>query len=300
MASKDLEFRVGLIILIGIIILVGSLYWLRDYQLERNSRIVKVLFKNVGTLAVGDKVNVSGVRKGKVDDIRLTDDGVEVDLFLAKDVHLRKDTRFTIKNLGVMGDRFVAVDQGTDSMIVDKNHRFIGSYDTGLPEVMGMMGEMIVELRELVHSFKTTIGSDSSLTKFNNTIKNLESVSLSLDDYLKRNESKLDQTAENILDASRSFKKVLTKNAENIDSSATRFNRISLKLEDFVYQLDTLSTSFRQFADNINNPEGTLQLLTEDRRLYDDLRKTADNIDDLVNDIRENPRKYINLKVEIF
>jgi len=41
-------------------------------------------------------------------------------------------------------------------------------------------------------------------------------------------------------------------------------------------------------------------LLLEDRRLYDDLRHTADNIDDLIQDIRDNPRKYINLKVELF
>ena len=43
-----------------------------------------------------------------------------------------------------------------------------------------------------------------------------------------------------------------------------------------------------------------MQLLMEDRRLYDDLRRTADNVDDLINDIRANPRKYINLKVELF
>jgi hypothetical protein len=40
--------------------------------------------------------------------------------------------------------------------------------------------------------------------------------------------------------------------------------------------------------------------MMKDRRLYDDLRGTADNIDQLINDIRANPQKYINLKVEIF
>ena len=300
MASRDLEFRVGLIILIGIIVLGGSLYWLRDYQLEKNSRIVTVLFNDVGTLEIGDKVNVSGVRKGKVSDVRLTDDGVEVDLFLSTDVTLHNDTRFVIKNLGLMGERFIAISKGRDTTIVSSDKLFIGGYDTGLPEVMGLMGEMIVELRSLVHSFKTTVGSDSSLNRFHNTIKNLESVSASIDNYMKRNESKLDKTADNFLSASKGLNEILKSNSDKIDSTTERFDRVSIKLEDFVYQLDTLSTSFRTFADNINNPEGTLQLLTEDRRLYDDLRKTADNIDDLVTDIKENPRKYINLKVEIF
>jgi hypothetical protein len=41
-------------------------------------------------------------------------------------------------------------------------------------------------------------------------------------------------------------------------------------------------------------------MMVDDRRLYDDLRKTADNLDDLIRDIRENPKKYIQLKVELF
>ena len=68
----------------------------------------------------------------------------------------------------------------------------------------------------------------------------------------------------------------------------------------FVQQLDTLAQSARSFASTLEEGEGTLQLMMEDRRLYDDLRKTADNLDDLINDIRANPRKYINLKVELF
>ncbi|UCC45076.1 MAG: MCE family protein [Candidatus Zixiibacteriota bacterium] len=300
MASKDIEFRVGIIILIGIIILAGSLYWLRDYQLERNAQMIRVRFSDVGTLEVGDKVTVSGVRKGKVSGLELTDRGVVVDLLLSRDVVLRRDAKIAIKNLGLMGDRFIAITPGQDSARFDASVVADGIYDTGLPEVMGLMGEMMVELRSLVGSFKKSIGSDSSLAKFNNTVSNLESVSASLADYMERNEGRLDQTSENFYKASKELNRMLSENSDAVDSAIQRVDRVSVKLVDFTDQLDTLSTSLRQFADNLNNPDGTLQLLMEDRRLYDDLRRTADNIDDLVNDIRENPRKYINLKLELF
>ena len=300
MGKRDLEFRVGIIILIGIIMLGGSLFWLRDYQLERNSRPAQIRFKDVGTLAVGDWVNVAGVRKGKVTGINLTENGVLVDIMIEKDVTLRTDTRFVIKNLGVMGERFIAVTMGQGEILPEPLAEFAGQYDTGLPEVMGMMGDMIVELRSLVGSFRQTVGSDSTLKTFNRTIVNLEEVSKSLASYLDRNQTKLDRTADNFLDASKQIKRILATNADHIDSTAVRADRLTSRLESFTGQLDTLALSFRQFADNLNNPEGTLQLLTEDRRLYDDLRQTADNIDDLITDIKANPRKYINLKVEIF
>ena len=85
-----------------------------------------------------------------------------------------------------------------------------------------------------------------------------------------------------------------------MDSTIRRFDRSSVRLEEFVNRLDSLSITAGEFADRLNNPDGTLSLLLEDGRLYDDLRRTADNIDDLIKDIRANPRKYINLTVELF
>jgi phospholipid/cholesterol/gamma-HCH transport system substrate-binding protein len=300
MAKKNIEFRVGVIILFGIVILAGSLYWLQGYKLKANSQRVLVLFDDVGTLTVGDGVTVSGVRKGKVNNLRLTPQGVEVELWLAQDVTLRKDAEIVIKNLGIMGERFVAIRPGRDSSGFDFTQPVRGLYDTGLPEVMGLMGEMITELHNLVVSFKRTVGSDSSLSLFSSSLENLQQVSSSLAEYMERNESKLDRTADNFLAASKELNLMLKANRGHVDSTLQRVDRVTISLEQVMGRLDTLSLSAREFADNLNNPDGTLQLLMKDRRLYDDLRKTADNIDDLVTDIRDNPRKYINLTLEIF
>jgi len=300
MASKNIEFKVGVTILFGVVVLVISLYWLQGYRLERNAQSLDVIFTDVGTLAVGDKVTVSGVSKGKVNGLRLTEKGVEVQLLIHNDVILKKDARIVIKNLGLMGERFVAITPGSSPEPFNFNQTAVGLYDTGLPEVMGLMGEMISELRNLVVSFKATVGSDSSLNSLNSTLENLQSVSHSMATYMERNESRLDSTAGNLLDASRKLNTLLASNYDRIDSTAVRMDRASAHVERIVYQLDTLSLSAREFADQLNNPDGTLQLLMEDRRLYDDLLRTADNIDDLISDIRANPRKYINLSVELF
>ncbi len=300
MAATNIEFRVGVIILIGLVVLFGSLYWLQGYKLERNAQLIRVRFDDVGTMAVGDKVTVSGVHRGKVNRLTLTEGGVVVELLVYHDVVLKRDAQFVIKNLGLMGERFVAVSPGKDSVFFDDTQLVEGLYDTGLPEVMGLMGEMITDLRSLVASFKRSIGSDSSLARFNATVENLQRVTSSLADYFSRNEAKLDKTADNFFRASQDLRQLLKRNSPKVDSSMQRFDRVTVKLEQFVDQLDTLSASARIFADGLNNPDGTIQLLFEDRRLYDDLRRTADNIDDLISDIRANPRKYINLTLELF
>ncbi len=301
MASKsNVEFRVGVIILIGLIILLASLYWLQGYKLERNAQRIQVRFGDVGSLSVGDNVTVSGVLKGKVNRLTLEPSGVLVDLLVYQDVHLKRDARITIKNLGLMGERFVAISPGKDSLPFDMTAIAPGYYDTGIPEVLGMMGDMITELHSLVVAFKRTVASDSSLQKFNSTVSNLEQVSRSLSAYMARNESRLDETAQNFLNASRGVQQLLSRNTPVVDSSMARIDRMSQQMEMFVMRLDTLSQSAKRFADALDTEDGTARLLLEDRALYDDLRRAAGNIDDLANDIRTNPRKYINLQIKVF
>jgi phospholipid/cholesterol/gamma-HCH transport system substrate-binding protein len=298
--GNNIEFRVGVIVLMVAVLLIASLYWLQGYRLKYNSQMVKVRFNDVGTLSVGDRVTVSGVLKGKVRDFRLTESGVLVELQIYQDVLLKKDATFTIKNMGVMGERFVAINPGRDSLAYDASVTADGLYDYGIPEVMGSMGDMIDELHNLVTQLKQTVASDESMDRFDRTASNLESISKSLVGYLDRNEGKFDESATNFLKASRRINDMIAHNEPSVDSAVGRLDVLTQRLLAFTDQLDTLAASARTFADQLNNGDGTLQMLVDDRRLYDDLRKTANNLDDLVVDIRANPRKYINLKVELF
>ncbi|MBD3401327.1 MCE family protein [candidate division GN15 bacterium] len=301
MAQKtSKEFKVGLLILIGIAVLAGSLYWLQGYKLESNAYLVQVKFEDVGTLAVGDKVAVSGVHKGKVNDMTLADDGVVVNLLIYRDVELRSDATFRIRNMGVMGERYIAIDPGSADQSLNTDQVIQGDYDIGIPEVMGMIGEVVAELKKTLVEVRTAVGPESTFERLNNTLANLEQITATMAGFLRENRSRLDTTAANMLQASEDIRDILESNAGRVDSTMDRFDRASVGFESFVNNLDSLSQATRRIARAINEGDGTLQAMLEDRRLYDDLRKTADDLDDLILDIRSNPEKYINLKFELF
>ena len=67
-------------------------------------------FPDVGGLAVEDPVTVHGVKKGAVKEIRLGDNEVLVDFILAKDLPLTVDTEVYVRNVGLMGEKFIAID----------------------------------------------------------------------------------------------------------------------------------------------------------------------------------------------
>jgi phospholipid/cholesterol/gamma-HCH transport system substrate-binding protein len=300
MASKNIEFRVGLVIILALVIFVASVIWIQEYRFGRHNYQVKALFDEVGSLSIGDPVMVSGIRMGKVTGLQLIERGVLVEFVLTDDVRLKEDATATIKNIGLMGERFLAVNQGKSPIPFDTLGAISGAYDTGIPEFMGMMGDMITELRNLVLSLKHSVASEDNLDKLSRTISNFEGVSHSLADYLENNRDALDETVTNFLEASASLKKIARVNQQRLDTTMNHINNAAVQADTIIANLVFVSETARAFADKLENGDGTLQLLVDDRRLYDDLRKTADNIDDLIGDIRANPRKYINFTVELF
>ena len=47
----------------------------------------------------------------------------------------------------------------------------------------------------------------------------------------------------------------------------------------------------------MQNGEGSLGKLTKDDELYNNLTRTADNLNKLVEDLKANPKRYVNFSV---
>jgi len=112
---NSLETRLGiffaLVMVAGFVLfeLAGGSRWLTRGQ-EVRSR-----FKNAGDLKVGDIVKLAGVNVGRVTDLRLAGQAVEVVMKIDADVVLRTDSTAQIRFTGLMGQNFVAVDFGTEN-----------------------------------------------------------------------------------------------------------------------------------------------------------------------------------------
>ena len=64
-----------------------------------------------------------------------------------------------------------------------------------------------------------------------------------------------------------------------------------------VERLSEVSNKLNQVISGINNGEGSLGKLAKDEELYNNLNKTSQNINSLILDLKENPKRYINISV---
>ena len=64
-----------------------------------------------------------------------------------------------------------------------------------------------------------------------------------------------------------------------------------------VERLSEVSNKLNQVISGINNGEGSLGKLAKDEELYNNLNKTSQNLNSLILDLKENPKRYINISV---
>ena len=298
MSNKSTELKVGVVVLVACAILVFGLIWVKGIRFDQTRYRYSVVFSDVGTLEVGDPVCVSGVPKGKVEKIKLYQGDVLVTFNLTKDVVLKKDAKFTIMNVGLMGERFIAVKTGYSDTLLDLSCPIRGDYDTGIPEVMGKMGEMINQIRKLTGHLEAVVGTPSSQDAMIKTIENLKEITQKMNTLLSRNEKRFDQTLKDLSYASSELKKMVANNKDKLQSTVDNFGSASEKLDNITTTLDSLSISLKNLSTKIESGEGTLGQLVNDTTLYEQIKKTTQDVDSLILDIKKHPKKY--LKISIF
>src|SRR5207253_9669839 len=110
MSKPRLEWRVGLFVLIGLVILAGLLIQFSKglTLLPGNTYTIKMRASNVGGLKKRAAVLMSGVQVGVVGDIKLGPAGTNVSIFLTiyNEYKIHKDARFLIEQSGFLGDQY--------------------------------------------------------------------------------------------------------------------------------------------------------------------------------------------------
>lgn len=113
MERRSIEFGVGLFLLIGLACLGYISLKLGDLQLWNGSSYeVYAKFSTIGGLREKATVTMAGVDIGQVKKIGLKDGQAFITLSINKTVQLEEDAIASIKTMGLIGDKYVAISPG--------------------------------------------------------------------------------------------------------------------------------------------------------------------------------------------
>jgi len=102
------------------------------------------------------------------------------------------------------------------------------------------------------------------------------------------------------------FSKSLTSATANFDQIGARLNRNDntmgrLLTERELYdKINALTTRLEGITTGLQEGEGSAGRLLKDKELYDHMNAAANELRQLIGDIRKDPKKYLNVRVSIF
>jgi len=297
--QRKTDIRVGLTVIVSLLLFIWIIGWAKNFSLNSNREMVRVQFKNVAGLEVGDNVTVNGVRKGFVNEIVMKNDFVVVDVSLEPDVDLRSDAVFTVMMLDLMGGKKVEILPGISHEKLDIRQTHIGSFSADVPSVMTMIGKLENELPTM---FKQVNMSLTSLNEYladknlqsdvKTAASNLVEISTQLKEVIAENRNQIKLLTSNSVQLTSEAKDFFAQNKESLHTTIVDVSALIKKTDSFITKLDQIVVETKEQK----NAAG--KLLYDDK-LVTDLKETLLNVKELIKILTEQ-LKNEGVNVDLF
>src|SRR5579884_2634519 len=266
------EVTVGALVLMGFAVLTAFMFWLTGRSLVSRAVAVPVRFQNVSGLKVGDPVRVSGVKKGRVAEVRLERVGhVRVTLELDPEVRPRKDATATVAAADFLGAKYVDYNPGASDTLLPPGQAIAGTTEEQFADVAQRAAsgaeQLIAKVNRGLNPGELAADIHHTLVA---TQRELERVMAHLDTLLA---------------------------AANPAAAGRRLDTLSANLAQLTGRLADATGSLKTLLDRMENGEGTLGKFASDTLLYANLNATLKSLTELLTDLRERPGRYLTVKV---
>lgn len=307
------ETKIGILAAFAITLLILGFNFLKGKTFFGKSHTLYARYTDVQGLAASNPVMINGLQVGTVYSINPSKSMKEimVNMTLTKDVDIPKNSIAMI-NSDLLGMKSVVIHLGDAAQYLGIKDTIATIPSTGIfNEVLSKVNPVFVEVKKAVGSIDSVLGNfnrildpnaknniGSALDNLNKTTANLITASASLTELLNTQTGALAGTLNNL----NSFTGNLDKNNDKINSlvsnlDKTAANLSKLDLEKTLTTLNTTISDLKSTIGKLNSTSGTAGMLLNDTKLYNNLTATANKLNLLIDDLRTNPKRYVNISV---
>ncbi len=301
------ETKVGVLTIVGLTILILGFNFLKGKDLFKKSKYIYAIFNDLGSLSKSNEVKINGYVIGNVYALNVTDkdmSGIVATINLTKDVNIPRDSKALIST-SLIGASYVVIEKGRDPVNLKPGDTLTTKVDIGiLDDVKAQLTPTLAKVRGTLDSLNSVFGSVNGIlnteTRANlqQTMDNLNRASSALNGLLDNKTGPLAKTLSNTSDLTQ----VLKNNTDDINSTIANAKTASEKLAALELQptIDSLTAAINQIklaTAKIDNPNGTIGALMNDRSVYDRLNNTILSAEILLDDLKAHPKRYVNLSI---
>lgn len=284
-------------VLVALALLMVSIVWLKQMSFTRKTSTWLVRFVQTGGLSSSDEIQVNGIRMGEVKDVSLTDGGVLVELSLDSRVRITRDCVVAIRNVGLMGEKVIAVDLRMSGAPYTARDTIQGVYEKGMPEVVADLAPAVGAVSNLTARLQEVADAMENKGDLKNTLANLRVASEELRGAVAENRRALKGTVDDFQASAKTVRGLTAGREAELRRSLDHFSSAAEKLDRLAGRMDSLRSSLQVVSGKVERGEGTLGKLVHDDHMYEETRTTIAELKALIADVKAHPKKYLTVKI---
>ena len=298
MTYKKMSYIAGLIVFLAAIVFLFGILWLSGNQIFfSNEYKLDILFDDVVGLQDQSPVFLRGYRIGSTKEVKFEEEKIRVTISVDKRFRIPADSKVEINMLNFLGEKGIMVLPGyakeylkPNSVITGENKDLMSLaknilFTTKEKVEEGDLNRVIANISESAESLSKLLG------KVNTKVDNLD-IALYNTQIME-----LGQAGKGL----KEFLEVAQGETQNFSAesrmSLDKFNLTLDQVNDTLEQLAALSSELSEIARDINTGRGTAGELLQNKAYIESLNDTIIQLTAFLEDIRENPKKYVKFSI---
>lgn len=288
------EIKIALVAIVGILVMYFGINFLKGMNLFSTNNAYYMTFDDIQGLGASTPIYADGYKVGTVDGLEYDykENGpIKVKVDIIKDLRIPQGSKAEIVK-DLMGNLQV-------NLLLANNPRervepggiIPGAVNGGMMDKAASLVPVVEKMLPKLDSILTSVNALLADPALAASLHNVETITSNLTVStrelntlmagLNKQVPGMVRKANGVLDNTNR----LTANLASLDVQGT-LNRVNQTLE-----------SAHQFTEKLNSNQGSLGLLMNDTKLYDNLTSTMGHADSLVIDLKAHPKRYVHFSV---
>ena len=307
------ETKVGSLTAISIVLLILGFNFLKGRNLTVKSMRFYAVFENIEGLTSSNAVVINGKQVGTVystdggDDMRK----ITVALTINQLINI-PDNSIAVITPSVLGVTSMEIRLGNSKVYKKEGDTLASIASKGmLADAFQKVDPVLLEVSNMIRSLDSVLVTVNSvfdtntknniksvMANLNNTTASLAISSASLQAILNTQSGALAKTLNNVSDITGTLKnsdKKIDQTLTNLETTTSKLSK--LDLEKTLTTINSTISDLKNTIEKVNSDKGSIGLLINDPKLYNNLSATSNKLNLLLDDVRVHPKRYINVSV---
>lgn len=303
-------FKVGLLVLIAGVAFIGFFTFTRKSKLAGDSQTAYAYFKDASGLGPKSRVQTAGILVGEIGEIELVGTRAKITLLIRKDLPLHVDASIGKRSESMLGDFMLDLTPGTETQprlpeggeiknVIDKS---------GMDQTFDKLNTIATDIQAVTESLRQVLGGEQGAGNLQSIMENMVQLSSTMDHTIRESGDKLNAVLGNLEGASGAINDITAKEGENykqivanvrgatedvrevlqtvkqvLGSGEGEFKDSVAGLKTTLATLDKTLKNIESVTSKIDNGEGTVGALINDKQIGERISETVEDASDLVN-----------------